>query len=138
VLVFNKQDWEDWVLKLKWQLISFKFLSFSVVLYLLVKAWGILHKVYMENVALVESLYEKQVLSKSGASEVLMHTQTVLYDSALSHMLTAVTTILTAIIAIKGVSYFTHSRQLTEVVKKLGNGHVEKNISKFLPRMHKK
>ena len=127
------QDWKEWFKKLKWHLISFKFLSFYTVIALLVAAWLSLERMQHKTVMIAKELYKEEYIAKAAVADIIKHSQTVLFDSALNHIAVAASVVLSAIIAIKGVSYVMKSKQTSEVVKKMENGQLAKNLKRFLP-----
>jgi hypothetical protein len=134
----KRSDWKKWFRKIKWQLISFKFLSFFGVLSLLVAVWFSLESLFVKTVGIAEELYKKEFITQEGLSDIITKAHSTLYNDALGHLLVAAAAVLTAVIAIKGVTYFTESRQTTEVVKKLHNGELSSNLERFLPRGSRK
>jgi len=127
-------DWSEWLVKLKWYLISFKIISFATVVALLIFFWGSLWKAFINTVEVAKDLKEKGIVTEEGASDIIVKAQTILYDSTFGHGMLAVTAIVSAIIAIKGVGYVMDSKQTQEVVKKLGNGETKESLQKFLPK----
>lgn len=132
--LFDLEDWKEWFRKLKWQTISFKFLSFFSVLILLVLFWLSLEEVFKRTVSIAKDLKEGGYVTQEGVTEIVTKSQSVLYDSALSHLMVAGAAVLAAIIAIKGVSYFVNGNQINNVVKKMENGNIKDNLSRFLPK----
>jgi signal transduction histidine kinase len=128
------QDWGDWFGKLKWQLISFKFISFCTIILLVVLFWFSLERILFRIIDATMHLKEMEVIEPSAASEIIIKSQAILYDKTISHFALAVTAVLTSIIAIKGVSYVMKAKQTQEVVKKMQNGDLSSNLKKFLPR----
>lgn len=131
---FDREDWAEWWRKIKWQLISFKFISFCLIIVLAVLLWSSLDDVLFKVINAVRELSKEGVIDANGAKEVINQTQKVLYDSALGHAATVFTAALTAIIAIKGVSYVMKAKQTQEVVKKLENGDLNNSLDKFMPK----
>lgn len=116
------------------ELLSFKFLSFFTVIFLIVAAWIGLERLFIKTVLIAKSLYLENIIDKDNVTKLITHSQTVLYDSALGHIMLTTGAILSAIIAVKGVAYIMDSKKDTEVLKKLTNGDVSKNISRFVSK----
>lgn len=133
--MFDRSDWSAWFAKIKWQLVSFKFISFVVFSIFLALSWIGLSELHSRSVITAERLYKLGYITKDHVSTIITHSQTVLYDIALSHLLLFFGTILTAIIAIKGVSYVTNTKRAVEVMKKLEPESSNKeNLKKFLQK----
>jgi len=128
------EDWSNWIKKLKWQLISFKFLSFSAVLTLLVLFWISLEEIFIKTVKIAKDLKTSGFISEKEVSEIITKSQSVLYDSAFSHIMIGAAAVLAAIIAIKGISYVVEGGKTKEIVKKLENGDLSNNLKRFLPK----
>lgn len=135
--LLDKEDWTNWLGKLKWQLISFKFLAFWTFIFLLIGAWLSLKVILLEVIERSTALYKLGYLTKEGLATIITHTETVLYDSALSHVLLFSTAVITGILAIKGVSYYTDGKSTSEVIKKLDTGTSNADLKKFLPKQGK-
>jgi hypothetical protein len=127
-------DWAAWFGKIKWYLVSFKFISFCTVITLLVLFWNQLGNTFQITINTVKELKKLDVITKEGASEIIIKTQAVLYDTTFSHAMLAVTAVISAILAIKGVSYVMNSKQAGEVIKKVDNKKVEEDLTRFLPK----
>ena len=136
--LIDKSDWKEWINKLKWQLISFKFLSFWTAIVLLVGSWFSLEELHDKSIAVATALYKQGFLTKDNLTTIITHSQTVLYDAALSHILIFSAAVITGILAIKGMSYYTDSKQTSEVIKKLDdNSSSGEDLKKFLPKKGK-
>jgi hypothetical protein len=131
------EDWKEWGNKLKWNLISFKFLSFYTVIGILLASWYALERIYKETISTAKELHSEGLIDQQGVFELIKHIQTVLFDSAVGHIAVAASVVLSAIIAAKMVSYYSDSRQASEVVKKLENGQLSGNLDRFLPKRKK-
>ena len=133
--MFDRSDWSAWFAKIKWQLVSFKFISFVVFSIFLALSWVGLAELHSRSILTAERLYKLGYITKDHVSTIITHSQTVLYDIALSHLLLFFGTILTAIIAIKGVSYVTNTKRAVEVMKKLEpESSSKENLKKFLQK----
>ena len=132
--LFDKQDWKLWFKKLKWELISFKFLSFRALVILLILSWFSLSNLHETSIEVAKTLHTEKFIETKDVSGLITHSQTVLYDKALSHLLVFFGAVLAAVIAIKGVSYWTESKQTSEVIKKLNGDTTKDDLKKFLPR----
>jgi len=134
--VFDKEDWKEWFLKFKWNFISFKFQAFwsSIVLFIL--SGYFICFVYLKSIDVVIFLHEKGYISKESVESIIIHTQSVLYDKALSSLLIFFGTLLTSIIAVKGVHYFSESQKYKAVVDKLKHDGSEedRDLKKYLPK----
>lgn len=126
-------DWRAFWGKIKWQLISFKFLSFWTFVFLLVTAWGSLVAIYYKSLKTVKELYVANMITQEQVSQIIINTQNTLFDTALSNILIFSGAILGSIIAIKGVSYWTNSEQVKEVIKKTEMNGSE-DLKQFLPK----
>lgn len=133
--MFDRSDWSAWFAKIKWQLVSFKCISFVVFSIFLALSWIGLFELHSRSILTAERLYKLGYITKDHVSTIITHSQTVLYDIALSHLLLFFGTILTAIIAIKGVSYVTNTKRAVEVMKKLEpESSSKENLKKFLQK----
>lgn len=130
----DREDWTDWWGKLKWQLISFKFLSFWTCITMLILAWLSLIQLYERSIDVAKDLYKHEYIAKEDVSKIVTHTMTTLFDSALSHILIFAGATLTCIVAVKGVSYYTNSKQTSEVIRKLDGDTTKEDLKKFLPK----
>lgn len=125
-------DWKNFWCKFKWQFISFKFLSFWTFIILLIVAGMSLFKIFMVSVAFSKELYTLGFIEKKNVAELIMHSQTVLFDTALSHILLFFGAVIGSIIAIKGVSYWTNSTQKTATIKAITKENID--LKAFLPK----
>ncbi len=137
--VFNKNDWSDWFAKLKWQLISFKFLSFVAVLILLVLTWLSLDRLFLQTVELAKDLKTNGFISEEGVKEIILRSQVILYDNTFSHLMITAGAVLASIIAIKGVSYVVDGNKLKDMSKAIeaSSGDTSKvleDLKRFLPK----
>jgi len=124
-----------WLSKIRWQLISFKFLSFWAFVIILVGLWFSLESLHVMSIDVAKELYTGQFIDKVQVTTIITTSQEILYNKALSHILTFIGAILAAIIAIKGVSYWTESSTTKEALKKVnGNEDVNNNLRKFLKK----
>ena len=126
-------DWKAWFCKLKWQFISFKFLAFWTLLIMLAGSGVGLALVYRYSLKILKELYKSGYLTKDHVSAIIMHTQTTLFDVALSHLLMFFGTAIAAIITIKGVSYWTDSKQTSAAIGKLDTIQKE-DLKQYLPK----
>jgi hypothetical protein len=124
----------SWLSKLGWQLISFKFLSFWVGIVLLVGTWLSLSNLFDSSVKTAELLYSKGYITKDGVTSIITHSQTILYDQALSHALIFFAAMFASIFAIKGVSYYTESKTTQAVLNKMNDDSSKEDLKKFLPK----
>lgn len=131
--LLDKKDWKLWFKKLKWELISFKFLSFWTLICLLILCWWSLAKLHTNSIEVAKSLKTEGYIEKEAVSALIIHSQTVIYEKALGHVLLFFGTVLVSIIAIKGVSYWTDSNQTAELIKKLDSTSTNEDLKKFLP-----
>lgn len=131
---FDKKDWKDWLNKVKWQLISFKVMSFIAFFLLLILSWLSLEEVYNDSVQVTERLYERGMIGKEQVVTLLTQSREILYDKALSHILLFIGSIMTAIIAIKGVSYWVSGKQFTDVVKNLEPVHIKEKLEQIIKK----
>jgi hypothetical protein len=128
-------DWTAWFTKIKWQLVSFKFIAFVIFSTFLASSWVGLSILHIRSIQTAERLYKLGYIGKDHVSTIITHSQTVLYDIALSHLLLFFGTILTAIIAIKGVSYVTNTKRVVEAMKKLEpEASNKENLKQFLQK----
>lgn len=127
----------SWLSKLGWQLISFKFLSFWVSVTLLVSSWISLDHLLEKSVATAERLYSKGYISKEGVANIVTHSQTILYDQALSHLLIFFAALFASVFAVKGVSYFTDSKTTQAVLNKMNGDTTKEDLKQFLPKAGK-
>ncbi len=136
--LFDKEDWKAFWCKLKWQFISFKFLSFWAYTTLLICFWFSLEHLHQQSIKYAKEMFKEELITSAQVTELINHSQTVLYDTTLSHLLLFLGTIITAIIAIKGVSYVTEGQRKRAVINKIGDS-AEKNedLKKFLPKRDK-
>lgn len=132
--LFDREDWGSWFNKLKWQLISFKFISFWTAIILLVAAWISLDTLQDKTVTTAKELYKQEYITKDNVTTLITHSQTVLYDAALSHILIFAAACITGILAIRGVSYYTDHQERREVIKKLNGDATKEDLKKFLPK----
>jgi len=131
----DKEDWKCFWRKLKWQLISFKFLSFWAYTGLLVFFWYSLESLHHHSIEYAQDMFKEKLITSTQVSELINHSQTVLYDTALSHLLLFLGTIITALVAIKGVSYVTEGQRSRTVINKMGeNTERNEDLKKFLPK----
>lgn len=133
----DKEDWKDWFNKLKWQLISFKFISFWTAIVLLVCAWISLEHIQDKTVETAKELYKLEYITKDNVANIITHSQTVLYDSALSHILIFAAACITGILTVKGISYYTDGKQTQTVINKMNGDATKEDLKKFLPRRGK-
>ena len=130
-------DWQDWARKIRWQLASFKSLAFWSFIILLITAFRCLWHIYFRTIEASTELYKLGYLTKDGLSNIITHSQTVIFDTALSHVLIFAGTAITAIIAIQGVNYVTDARKTSEVLKKMDTPNTPKgkeDLKAFLPK----
>lgn len=130
--IFKSDDWDEWFTKLKWQLISFKYVSFFTSLFLLIVGWLAVNNAHNTTVDTVKVLFKEGYIDQAAVASIITHSQTVLYDNVLNHLFVAASVILSAIIAIKGVTEYIAIKQNTEVVKKLDDSAVKDNLKRFL------
>lgn len=135
--LIDKEDWKEWLNKLKWQIISFKFLSFWVAIILLVSVWFSLERLHNKSVKVATDLYKADIIEKGSVTTIITHSQTTLYSSALSHILIFAGACITGIFAIKGVSYYTDSKQAQTVINKINGDATKEDLKKFLPKKGK-
>jgi len=132
--VIDYQDWRDYWNKIKWQLISFKFLSFWAYTGLLFFFWRSLDTLHKQSIDYAKEMFKEHLITSAQVSELINHSQTVLFDTALSHLLIFLATILTALIAIKGVSYITDGQKERVIINKMSdNAESNANLKKYLP-----
>lgn len=129
----RRKDWCDWFAKLKWQLISFKFLSFWVFIVLLVGSWYSLAKIHERAISVAETLFKNKMINQAGVVTIITHSYSVLYDAALSHLLIFFGATIASVIAIKGMSYFTDSQKTRAVISKMESSN-EEDLKKYLPK----
>lgn len=127
-------DWKDWFWKIKWQLISFKFQSFWISILLLVASWWSLAALHDKSIHTAEKLFKLKYIDQNSVTNIITHSQTVLFDVALGHILTFSGVILTSIIAIKGVSYYTNHKTTEAVLKKMNGDTTKEDLKRFLPK----
>jgi hypothetical protein len=137
--IIDYSDWKQFWCKLKWQLISFKFLSFWAYTILLIFFWFSLEHLHQQSIMYAKEMFKEKLITSVQVSELINHSQTTLYDTALSHLLLFLGTIVTAILAIKGVSYVTEGQKERSVINKMSSESVEdkENLKKFLPKKGK-
>jgi len=123
----------EWIQKLLWQVISFKFLSFWVSIVLLVLSWVSLGHLYEASTHTAERLYKQGFITKEGATQIITHSQTVLYDQALSHLLLFFAAIFASVFAVKGMSYYTDSVTTKAVINKMPEQTSPDDLKKYLP-----
>ena len=123
-----------WLQKVGWQLISFKFLSFWVSVILLVLCWGSLQVIFLQTVDIATTLHKQGYINQDAVKEIITHSLTTLYDSALSHILVFAGVIISGIMTIKGVSYYTDSKQTQAVIHKMNGDATKEDLKKFLPK----
>ena len=132
------EDWKDFWSKLKWQLISFKFLSFWAYTLLLLFFWYSIEHLHKQTILTSQDMLKNKLITSPQLSDIIKHSQTTLYDVALSHILIFLGTIITAIIAVKGVSYVTQGQKERSIINKLSdNPENNENLKKFLPKKGK-
>ena len=102
--MLGQSDWKEWFSKIKWQLISFKFLSFWVFILLLVFSLLSLGLMYKYSIVVASDLFKKGYITKENVTTIITHSQTVLFDVSLSHLLLFFGAAIGSVIAIKGVS----------------------------------
>lgn len=129
--MLGQTDWKDWICKIKWQLISFKFIAFWIFTILLTGSGICLALLHSYSIAVARDLYSKGFITKDHLATIITHSQTVLFDIALSHLLIFFGAIMGSIVAIKGVSYWTDSKKTTEIINKTENVD---DLKKFLPK----
>lgn len=125
---------KTWFSKICWQLISFKFLSFWTSVVLLVVTWLSLEGLFDKSIKTAESLFSKGYITKEAVTAIITHSQTTIYDQALSHLLIFFAALFASIFAIKGVSYYTDSKTTQAVLNKMENNSTEEDLKKFLPK----
>ena len=114
---FTSPDWSDWLSKIRWQLISFKFLAFWIFVLLFILACLGLGFLYFKTIAIVTVLYQSGFITKESFATIIIHIQSVLFETALANILLFMGTIMTSIIAIKGISYVTYTKRAVEAIK---------------------
>ena len=126
---------DSWFSKVKWQIISFKFLAFWVSIGLLVTAWVSIVRTYQYTIDTTTTLYEKKIIDSNQFTAIITHTQDVLFNLALGHVLVLAGAILAGIIALKGVSYYTEGKNTVQALKQLDKPSVPslRYLKKFLP-----
>lgn len=97
-------DWLAWGNKLKWNLVSFKFLSFFGFITLIVFFWYGLHEALDYIVQSVRDLQSKDQISKESVEKIIVTSITVLYDKTFGHLSIMSAGILIAIIGLKAVA----------------------------------
>lgn len=127
-------DWKLWFSKLKWQLISFKFLAFWTVIFMMIGCWRSLGALQERSVVVATELFKKGYITKDHVATIITHSQTVLYDSALSHLLIFCGAILASIITLKGVSYWQEGKTKAAVIQKMNGDATKEDLKQFLPR----
>lgn len=132
--VFNSFIKSSWANKVFWQIISFKFLSFWCATFLLVSAWFSLQGIFDKYTYTAERLQEEGHITKDGLVTLLTHAQTVMYDSALSHLLIFFAAIFASVFAVKGISYMTEARTTSDVLKRLPDDTSKEDLKQFLPK----
>jgi hypothetical protein len=132
--IFSSSDWQGWGNKLKWQLISFKFLAFWAFVGMLIAAFRCLWDFYFKTIDIATGLCKAGLLSKADLSQIIMHTQSVIFDSAFSHVLLFAGTAITSIIAIKGVNYYTDNKRTVEAIRRMDNTthEAKEDLKKFI------
>lgn len=132
--MFKDLEWRAWFSKIKWQLISFKFLSFWVSIGLLIAAWVSLFNIFEYTVRVAIDLHEKDYISGAELTDIINHSQSIMFNSALSHVLVLSGAILASIVAIRGVSYYTESKTTCEALKKVESNKPKstEDLKKFL------
>jgi hypothetical protein len=126
-------DWKDWFCKLKWQFISFKFLAFwTFVVLLAASELGLIY-IYKYSIRITTSLFKAGYITKDHVATIITHTQTTLFDIALSHLLVFFGAAIASIIAIKGVSYWTNSKQTSAAIDKVESIQKE-DLKQYLPK----
>lgn len=133
---FDKEDWSNWIAKVKWQLISFKFLAFWVFTLLIIFFWYSIERLHNHVVYTAKDLFTGGYIKQADVATIITHSQTVLYDVALSHILLFLGAILASVIAIKGVSYYTDGQKTKAVIDKIGptEGETAEDLKQFLPK----
>jgi hypothetical protein len=137
VSIIQDPDWQDWAAKLRWQLISFKFLSFWACIVLLVAVFRCLWDTYFKTINIATELYKQGILTKDNLSSIIISTQAALFDNALAHILLFAGTVLTSIVTIKGVSYVTNARKTAAVINKMDTPTTtaaKEDLKQFLPK----
>ncbi len=132
--MFDRDDWGDWISKVKWLLISFKFISFLIFIFILIGAWLSLECIFIRNVELVEDLFKKGMLEKAQVSDIIGKSFEILYDKALGHILLFVGGILASIIAIKGISNWVSEKTISSLTEKLEPVQIKEKLDKIIKR----
>lgn len=130
--MLDRNDWRQWWGKVKWQLISFKFLSFWTFILLSIGSCYWLWLVYFKTIYILEKLVQNNILPKEKLSEIIINIQNILFNTALSNILLFFGTSLASVIAIKGVSYYTNSKNTVEAIKKIdSNPSAKEDLKQF-------
>lgn len=127
-------DWSAWFRKIRWQFISFKVQAFWVFSVCLVASWLHVVHIYKDTVKSAKELFSGGFITQEGVVQMITGAQKTLFETALNHILTFAGVILTGILAIKGFSYFTSSKQTTKVIEKMGDDVSMDDLKQFLPK----
>jgi hypothetical protein len=132
---FSFINWSGWWSQITSMLLSFKFIAFFTVVFLIIGLWVSLMYLYSLTIDSASVLLLKGIITKEGATSIITNAQKVLFDDAVSHIGLSVTAILTSIIALNGVQYFTNSSENKELLKqaKTSDSSIEE-LKKFLPK----
>lgn len=125
--IINFKDWREWWAKIKWLLISFRFLAFTAISIMLISFWISLISVYKYTLDIVKEYKFEGILTEEASEKVITHLQTVLFDLTIGHVSLAFTAVMTGIIALKGVQFFVKSSENKELLKQANteNSRVE-------------
>lgn len=123
-----------WWGRIKWSLVSFKVWAFLIFILLLILSWLSLIEIDNASKLSAQELFKLGFISKEGVVSIMNTSKTVLFQSALSSLLLFFGTCITAIIAIKGVSYYTNGQQTRAVMDKMHQQDANVDLKKFLPK----
>lgn len=127
-------DWKSWWAKLKWLVISFRFLAFAAVSGLLIGFWISLINTYKYTINILTVLKNENIIKDQDIPGIIIHFQTVLFDLTVGHVSIAFTAVMTGIIALKGVQFYVKSSENKELLKQANTDQTVENIRKWLPK----
>lgn len=132
--IIDFKDWREWWAKIKWLLISFRFLAFTAISIMLVSFWVSLIHVYEYTIDVVKAYKDEGILTEEASQAVITHLQTVLFDSTVGHVSVAFTAVMTGIIALKGVQFYVRSSETRELLKQANTDQPVEELKKWLPK----